>query len=541
MNLLMLRGAHDYASISHLFEISATALKAELYGSDGHYVFSIPKKSGGTRTIASPTARRKTLQQKLKPILDEAYKPRSCVNGFIKNKNVRSNAVPHVAKRTLINVDLKDFFPTISFQRVRGIFLAQPFGFSWPTANILAQICCYNGALSTGGVTSPTISNIACARLDKRLEAMVGRLGGDYTRYADDISLSFDRPIKQLSTLVTEDSAGNLALGSSLSEIISSEGFKANLDKLRVSANNARKMVTGLVVNEKTNVRRKWYSAVESSVYAAEKFGVNAVAQSVFPEIPNTDVAQKKFLRRLHGKIAYLRMVRGRGDWVSSNLAFRFNRLHSHEQLRISSVEVVSREDRLDRACLIVNCSDGPLDLYDAGQDQGTAFVTSSGLIVTAAHVVLGDDAKLREYVYVMNERRLQLIRCEVLIWDLNRDVAILRPSSSNLEIERIRLPIGDDAMLGEDLSAIGYPNYVRNNRASKVACRGVQDILFEGIRKIAVDGAIQGGLSGGPVVDRNCKVRGIVHKGIATLGGVAEVVKASEVLKVAQAGGLTL
>jgi len=477
----------------------------------------------------------------LKPVLYDIYKPRECVNGFVRGKNVRSNGERHVAKSTLINVDLKDFFPSISFRRVRGIFMAPPFSIGWSTANILAQICCYNGALSTGGVTSPAISNIACARLDKRLEAMVGRLGGFFTRYADDLSFSFDRPLKQLSSLISVDSAGSLSLGSSLSEIISSEGFQANQEKLRVASGNARKIVTGLVVNEKTNVRRKWYAAIESRVYAVEKFGLDQVAAAEFPEAVDMAVARNRLLRRLHGKIAYLSMIRGRGDWLTSNLSFRFNRLHDNQQLRVPSVEVVTRSERLDRACLIVNSSDESIVLYDAGQSQGTAFVTSSGLLVTAAHVVLRNETEVQEYVYVMNERRLTLIRCHVLAWDLHRDVAILKPTEPNLEIERVRLSIGEDAVLGEDLSAIGYPDYLLQNHASKVACCGVQNVVFGGVKKVAVDGAIQGGLSGGPVVDLNCKVRGIVHKGVAAVGGVAQVVQASEILRVAHAAGLAL
>src|SRR5690606_22831158 len=116
-------------------------------------------------------------------------------------------------------------------------------------------------------------SNIICAKLDKRLSALAARLGGSYTRYADDLTFSFDRPLSQLRSIAMLDEEGKPVVGGSISEIVKSEGFSINMDKFRIAIKGSRKTVTGLVVNEKVNVKRSWYLKLESTIYAIEKFG----------------------------------------------------------------------------------------------------------------------------------------------------------------------------------------------------------------------------------------------------------------------------
>lgn len=541
MNIATLRLAHDYRSLAPLFGMAPGTLKAVLYSGSGHKTFSIAKKSGGIRVIASPSPTRKALQRKLLPVLEAFYKPSAAAHGFLRHRSVVTNARGHVQARTVINIDIEDFFPTISFQRVRGIFLSRHMGLTWPVANILAQVCCYQGALSTGGITSPIVSNICCAGLDKRLLALAKRLGGKYSRYADDLTMSFDRPVSQLSSIVLVDDLGSVSIGAALSEILADEGFKPNLGKLRTSTNAARKVVTGLVVNERINVRRGWLRELESKIYAMEKFGVADVSAADFPEISDADVASRVLLRRIHGKISYLSMVRGRGDWVAARLADRFNKLHSNDQLRVPAVELVSRVERLSRAVFIVNCASSPLLIFDSGESQGTAFATPSGLLVTAAHVVAGGGAAPLSHVYVMNERKRSLVECDVRGFDLSADIAILSPRSSKLEMERYRLVIDEDAGNRAELNTVGFPNYLLGDLATRVRCDLVRTLVDGGVRKADIGGAVQGGLSGAPVLDVDLRVTGLVHKGVGATGGVAQMVQVSEAIRVAVSCGLRL
>lgn len=550
MDINSLRRVYSYDSLGALFGIPGSVLKTSLYKSRGYTDFTIPKKSGGVRLISAPGRLRKQLQHRLLPVLYSAYKIGPNVHGFARGRSVRTNALPHASRGVVINFDLKDFFPSISFQRIRGVFLGTPMRLDWSIANILAQMCSLDGVMPAGAPTSPVLSNIICAKLDKRLAALAARLGGTYTRYADDLTFSFDRPLAQLRSIAMLDEEGKPAVGASISEIVSSEGFSINMEKFRIAMKGSRKTVTGLVVNEKVNVKRSWYLMLESTIYAMEKFGTAAVAAKAFPEEDIPGVALARLLRQFHGKVSYLSMIRGKGDWLAADIAHRFNNLHGSVQLRVPSVELISQTPRRARGVHIVNASTDPLMVFDLGQSQGTAFTTPSGLMVTAAHVVEhGHTRTVLPFVYVMNERRLALAACDVLAVDWDRDIALIRvrDGKHRVDMERSRYRLGQDPNQGDNLVTVGYPDYTRGERATAVSSPVTRIFKSKAtlgehvVSKAKVDGPIQGGMSGGPALDSKFEVRGVIHKGVLNPGGVAEIIAISEVHRVAQANGLSV
>lgn len=541
MKLSDLQKAYDYHTLAPNFGVSPAVLKSHLYGGSGYTVFPIAKKSGGVRVISSPVKLRRSLQKKLLPVLAGAYRPNNFSHGFVSEKNVRSNALPHVGKRTLINVDLQEFFSTITFKRIRGLFLKSPFSLHWSVANILSQICCCNGVLPAGGITSPVLSNLLMSRLDKRMASLITRLGGDYSRYADDLTMSFNRSLDQLSSLVLVDDIGAISIGGALSEIITTEGFIVNQEKIRISAFGSRKIVTGLVVNRKVNVSKKWKSSLESKIYAVERFGWLEVAQKEYPEEENPGVAVRMLIRRIHGKLSFLNMVRGHGDWIFADLAYRFNKVNAGGELRLSSVEFISRKERVPRGVFVVVCSPSALSAYAMADSQGTGFCVSSGLIVTAAHVIAESAGKTFSNVYVMNERNKVLELCDVLAFDEHRDIAILKLKSSCADLERHRFKLKYSFDLGCNVISAGYPDYVIGNVASVQQHQVVKRFVSSLVCKAQINGVAQGGLSGGPVIDDEMHVIGLMHKGTLSPGGIPEMIEAQEIKKVAANAGLKI
>ncbi len=172
-----------------------------------HYVtFTIPKKSGGTRTLSAPHRKLAAAQQW---ILGNIVAGLSCAepaHGFRTGRSILTNARPHSGKAVVINMDLEGFFPSIGFPRIRSVF--QRLGYSPAAATILALLCTecprqqvlYDGkpchvatgprALPQGACTSPGLSNQVARRLDRRLAGLAAKLGLAYTRYADDLSFS---------------------------------------------------------------------------------------------------------------------------------------------------------------------------------------------------------------------------------------------------------------------------------------------------------------------------------------------------------------
>jgi hypothetical protein len=226
--------------------------------------FSIPKRRGGTRPIEAPSDKLKALQRRILHRLLNPLEAHSAATGFARGRSIVDNARPHVGQSAVINIDLADFFSTITIERVaetlRGL------GWSVDAATILSRICTHDGRLPQGAPTSPAISNLVCRRLDARLSKLIEKKGGRYTRYADDLTISFSafgrnkrrRPKPKIKRLFARrPRAASRALLTHVRHIIEDEGFKIQMKKkVRVQRSHQRQTATGLIVNRTVNLPR---------------------------------------------------------------------------------------------------------------------------------------------------------------------------------------------------------------------------------------------------------------------------------------------
>jgi len=285
--LLQKYGLPVFESLTALSESMQTGLSSLRYllfhrkvsKNTHYYTFEIPKKSGGKRKISAPKSRMKNLQTwVLENILSQVTLGDSA-HGFVAGRSIVTNALPHTGQDIVVNVDLKDFFPTISFQRVKGLF--RTFGYSEQMSVIFALICTQaeteevemDGVtyyvqkggryLPQGSPASPAISNLIAYKLDKRAEGLCRKLGFTYTRYADDMSFS-----------TTEENEKNInKLLYFLRGIIRSEGFTIHPDKTHIMRKGGQQKVTGIVVNEKPNVERTRLRRFRALLHNIDKNG----------------------------------------------------------------------------------------------------------------------------------------------------------------------------------------------------------------------------------------------------------------------------
>ena len=265
-----------------------------------HYVtFAIPKRSGGKRLIMAPKRRLKAIQRKLLELLVEKLPVSEHAHAFRRGRSIRTGAEPHVGKRIVLKLDLKDFFPSITVGRVRGLLIA--YGYSYPVATTLAVLMteterqpvevdgqvfhvpvgerhCVQGA-----PTSPGICNALVLRLDHRLAGLARKQGLAYTRYADDLSFSGD---------LSREAAHRIRV--TVQRIVEEEGFKVNADKTRLMGRGTRQIVTGVVVNQVLGLSRQ------------ERRRLRAMAHQLGRDGGNADATRGA---RLEGKIAYLSML----------------------------------------------------------------------------------------------------------------------------------------------------------------------------------------------------------------------------------------
>ena len=273
--------------------------------------FSVKKKKGGQRQICAPNHQLKVIQKRLNYFLQAYYlcvKPDE-VHGFVINphyminqSNIVANAKIHIGKKQVLNIDIKDFFPSISAHRVYNTFQSASFGFDKQVATALTLLSTFEGKLPTGSPTSPVISNFICSELDKDLNQFCKVNQLNYTRYADDLTFSSN-------TKITDDCILDII------NLIHKNNFQINEKKLRLKPSNRKQTVTGLTVNENVNVDRKLLKKIRAMLHDLSTNGLDSATKSHFKL--NQDIDEKlreKFIYKLEGYINFVRQVRGNHD-----------------------------------------------------------------------------------------------------------------------------------------------------------------------------------------------------------------------------------
>lgn len=273
--------------------------------------YYIHKNKGGLREISAPSPFLKKLQQKLNKHLQGVYlqlKP-ECSKGFVLHlsgrelrANIVENALPHVGKKYVLNMDLEDFFTSISSQRVYTLFRSAPFHFNQHLAKALTYLTTIKGSLPQGAPTSPVLSNLVCLALDEKLTSLSKRFGLQYTRYADDLTFSSNSPI-QAETI------------EEIRSIIHEEEFRVNEKKYRLQAANRKQVVTGLVVNNKVNVDRKLLRQLRAIFHDIQLNGVHiAIIKHYDLNYFPTKQDEDNFLMKLRGLNQFVSQIRGKDD-----------------------------------------------------------------------------------------------------------------------------------------------------------------------------------------------------------------------------------
>lgn len=287
-----------------------------------YYTFSIPKKNGKSRTIQAPEAELKCFQKRLNHYLQAVYITCAPVSshGFMRHfsdhnvkRNILTNAKVHCDSKFILNMDLKDFFSSISARRVYECFSRYPFSLNDDLAKALALLSTYNKQLPTGAPSSPVIANFICLDLDKQLNDFSIENNIRFTRYADDLTFSSDR-------YFSEEIISNIRI------IVERSGFSVNSKKLRLQSSRRRQTVTGIVVNQKPNVDRRYIRQIRAILYDCKTNGVEKAAQTHYRS-SETKVDTVSFLAMIRSRIGFIQSVRGKEDPVTSKL------IHSYKQL----------------------------------------------------------------------------------------------------------------------------------------------------------------------------------------------------------------
>lgn len=325
--------------------------------------FTINKKNGKQRQIASPTRNLKIILRCLNLIFQAVFEQeiKPYTTGFLPNKSIIENAEYHVGKKYVYNIDLSDFFHQIEIHRVKACLKLPPFNLKdekEPLAFLIANLCCYpireekqnsagtritvsKAVLPQGAPTSPILSNIVCQKLDRRLNGLAKKFDCTYSRYADDITFSANRNVFQKDGIfITE-----------MLRIIEDQNFRINPAKTRLQKSAWRQEVTGLVVNTKVNVNQRYTKKIRTIIHNWEKMG-KEYAEKIFLQEYEKDRGYAlhgkiSMQNIIEGKLNFLKMVRGKDDGVYAKLRARFDKLAKEKSVnnRIKGIANKKQEE----------------------------------------------------------------------------------------------------------------------------------------------------------------------------------------------------
>ena len=305
------------------YQISYYALRV-----DKQYVyknFHIPRRNGGKRRIEAPTRTLKYIQRLIHESLSCVYGPHPAVHGFRPGRSIVTNAKNHLGRRYVLNIDLEDFFPSITRKRIFNKLVSEPYLFDSRVANLIASLSTNKySQLPQGSPSSPIIANIVAAGLDNDLAELCGSLYSRYTRYADDITISTSR--REMSSHIARYPSARgtdqVILGDGLIDVIEKHGFKINERKSRLQSHWTRQLCTGLVVNsDHVSPPRSYTRRLRSLVDHWRKNGWQDAAD-VLHSKDNKPLFKdrQQLLNHVGGRIGYLKMVRGENDPIAQRL-----------------------------------------------------------------------------------------------------------------------------------------------------------------------------------------------------------------------------
>lgn len=283
LGYVLLRNIHDTGA--YLWQEYRETLLLSKYRDQHYDSLFLPKRSGGARSINVPDWELRKHQRFIKlhildflPVSNYAYAYRKCISMI-------DCAVPHINQKTVIHLDIKGFFNSITEDMVFRC-LERDTGYSKQLVNFISRLCCYKGHLPQGTCTSPILSNICFRECDDKLLAYAQCHHLTYSRYADDLFFSGD--IDDADAVIQ-----------TVADILKTFGFTLNGEKTKILRRNMSQQVLGIVVNEKLQVSRSYRKALRQEVYYLKKYGDNTKAAKTAPDYLH-------YLHQLQGKIGYV-------------------------------------------------------------------------------------------------------------------------------------------------------------------------------------------------------------------------------------------
>jgi RNA-directed DNA polymerase len=524
------RGWKTRDDVAVLLGVNRRSLAYQVFRHPKQYIcFDIKKRSGGMRMISAPNPSLKEIQRSLSKYLYTVYRTRNPVHGFALGRSIATNGDVHLDKRYILKIDLTDFFDTIHIGRVIGLF-EKVFHFNKDVAILLAQICCRTGSLPQGAPTSPVLSNLICWNLDNELRRVAMTHRCSYTRYADDITFSTNqaRFPKDLATIAEIDGVAAVTVGAAITGVVAASGFTINESKVRLLTKTQRQEVTGVVVNVKRNVDRRFIRNIRATLFKWDKLGTKQLQkqyEGVYRRSANPSRPAEAIEKVIRGRIEHVAYIRGQRDTLYAGLAARFNKL-ADKKLIIPATASEAFTTRLRRAVWVIEGDAGKLppdfEPPDAALMQGTAFYLEGTGWVTCAHCVEWDGVDWSQVKYLFRpDNPSKRYSFKISRSEPAADLAVLSADIPASEYEPLQIAKTSPTR-NNLVQVVGWPEFRLGDDITVMDSRVISFTMVSGIRRMRVSAPIVGGNSGGPGLNADGRVIGVVvtgsHNGAQTI-----------------------
>jgi RNA-directed DNA polymerase len=280
-------------TIYELLNEDSDTIKNIIDNIDRYYLsYGIKKRRGRSRRIDAPQDKLIEIQRQILYKILYKYKPHPIAHGFVKKRGPKTNAEEHVGADLLITIDIKNFFNSITEKQVYSTFeylFDRRLPYDKATSgdiNTIVKLLTYRGRVPQGAITSPAVSNLFMLPYDKKLKKLQSKHKVKITRYCDDIAISTKKSKELKVSIILDD----------VREILRPAGLKMNKTKTKVRKRYHRMRVTGIIVNEKTNIPRENWRNFRACLH-------NIKVQQPIAEITKLD------LQRMRGYIEWVKLI----------------------------------------------------------------------------------------------------------------------------------------------------------------------------------------------------------------------------------------
>jgi len=340
----------DLPAVASALMVDANWLRYTLFRrkASNYLAASIKKRRGGERKLQIPSESLKQVQRSVVSLLKPHQSPRSSCHSFVKDRSITTNALQHVGRAYVLNIDLKDFFPSIGYSRIRGLLRSKQFSIPDEGAKVLAHICTFENTLPQGAPSSPYLSNIICRKLDRELYVFCKKNRIHFTRYCDDISFS-SRYLETLSALCQIVEAPRIVtLTDELRSIVESNGFTINDQKTTLRYFRECPRVTGLRVQHTLAPAKHLEQQVKGMLYAWEKHGFELASSEFLSKFDTKHRIDEgtalRFAYSLFGKIQFIGQIRGWDSPKYLKICRQYNELADSLMDKDPSVKVPTKK-----------------------------------------------------------------------------------------------------------------------------------------------------------------------------------------------------